>query len=227
MDGQIHIWTISQRPRTLSDYTFLLSSDEMKRATRMRLPHLFERFVADHGLLRLLLSAYLETDPRLLQFGTNKYGKPRLLIPACRLRFNMSHSGDITMIAICLDAEIGIDVEAIRPIIEWEEIAASHFSLRESASIHAEEASAQIDAFYRCWTRKEALIKAIGTGLSISLDSFSVSTSLKEPAALLHCTWDAEEVSRWSLMHLDPADNYVGALAIRGAAWTTRHFTWP
>jgi len=193
----------------------------------MRFPHLFDRFVADHGALRLLLSAYLETDPRSLQLVANMYGKPSLLLPNCRLRFNMSHSGGITVIAVCLGADLGVDVEAIRPLLEWEEIAASHFSPDERESIQNEQPDTQLDAFFRCWTRKEALIKAIGMGLSIPLDSFSVTTSLEEPPRLLRCTWNSEEASRWTLLHLGPAQGYVGALAVERRDWLTSYFEWP
>jgi 4'-phosphopantetheinyl transferase len=226
-EGHIHIWTISQRPRTSSDYAPLLSKDELNRASGMRSPQLFDRFIADHGALRLLLSAYLDTDPRKLPIVANNYGKPALDIPHCRLRFNMSHSGELTMIALCLDSEIGVDVEAMRPIAEWEEIAASHFSHHESESLRGEEPKAQISAFFRCWTRKEALIKAIGMGLSIPLDSFTVSTSLTEPAMLLHCAWDPGAVRHWTLVHLEPGPGHVGALAVEDADWSIQQFEWP
>jgi 4'-phosphopantetheinyl transferase len=226
-EGHIHIWTISQRPQTSSDYAPLLSKDELNRAAGMRSPQLFDRFIADHGALRLLLSAYLDTDPRNLPIIANNYGKPALDIPHCRLRFNMSHSGELTLIALCLDSEIGVDVEAMRPIAEWEEIAASHFSHQENESLRDEEPKARINAFFRCWTRKEALIKAIGMGLSIPLDSFTVSTSLTKPAMLLHCAWDPDAVQRWTLVHLEPGLGHVGALAVEDADWSIQQFEWP
>lgn len=226
-EGQIHIWTIMERPHAASDYLPLLSSAESERAFALRTTELFDRFVIDHGLLRLLLSAYLETDPRKLSFVTNPYGKPQLESRSCRLRFNMSHSGQVTMIALCLDAEIGIDIEVIRPIAEWDDIASSHFSAMENQSLHKEAPAQRMEAFFRCWTRKEALIKAMGMGLSIPLDSFTVSTSLAEPPALLHCSWDANASSDWSLMHLEPAAGHIGALAIENSGWSATHFAWP
>jgi 4'-phosphopantetheinyl transferase len=227
-DGQIHIWTISKRPLTSSDYIAFLSKEEFTRASGMRSPQLFDRFVADHGALRLLLSAYLDMDPRKLPIAANSYGKPALNLPLCRLSFNMSHSGELTLIALCLDSAIGVDVEIIRPIAEWEEIASSHFSQHERESLQAEEPAERLNAFFRCWTRKEALIKAIGMGLSIPLDSFTVNTSLKEPPALLHCAWapEAEAIQRWTLIHLEPAAGHVGALAIEDADWSVQQFQW-
>jgi len=226
-EGHIHVWTVRRLPGSSSDYLPLLSKEEFDRASVMRSPELFHRFVADHGTLRLLLSAYLEADPQTLPLVVDHYGKPALNIPRCRLRFNMSHSGKLTMIALCLDSEIGIDVEAIRPIVEWEDIAATHFSSHERESLQAEDPKGRESAFFRCWTRKEAVIKAVGMGLSIPLDSFTVNTSLTEPAALLHCAWDPEAISRWSLVHLEPATGHVGALAVQGANLSVQQFNWP
>jgi 4'-phosphopantetheinyl transferase len=139
----------------------------------------------------------------------------------------MSHSGSVTLIALCLDAEIGVDVEAVRPIVEWADIAASHFSKEENLSINKEVAGQRMEAFFRCWTRKEALIKAIGMGLSIPLDSFTVSTSLAAPPALLHCAWDANAVSHWSFMHLEPVAGHIGAIAVENSGWSALRFAWP
>jgi 4'-phosphopantetheinyl transferase len=226
-EGQVHIWTITERPYAVSDYLPLLSAAESERAFALRTTELYERFVTDHGLLRLLLGAYLEVDPRTLSIVTNSYGKPQLENHPSRLRFNMSHSGKMTVIALCLDAELGVDVETVRPIAEWHEIAKSHFSEAENLSLHRELPVQRMDAFFRCWTRKEALIKAIGMGLSIPLESFTVSTTLAEPPALLDCSWDAAAPSHWSLMHLELAVGYIGALAIENSGWTATHFAWP
>jgi 4'-phosphopantetheinyl transferase len=226
-EKHIHVWTISDRPYAASDYLPLLSRKEADRAFALRTSKLFDRFVADHGTLRLLLSAYLETDPRTLNIVTNQYGKPYLENYPRRLRFNMSHSGEITVIALCLDAEIGIDVEAVRPIAEWSNIAASNFSESENQALHREVPSQRMEVFFRCWTRKEAFIKAVGMGLSIPLDSFAVSSSLTEPPVLLSCAWDENATSRWSLMHLEPATAHVGALAVETSGWSTLQFAWP
>jgi 4'-phosphopantetheinyl transferase len=225
--NEVHIWTLRDCPVDISEYTSLLSHEELNRASRFRFTHLFDRFAADHGRLRLLLAAYLETSPREILFAENSHGKPRLLEPACRLRFNMSHTDGLTMVALCLDAELGIDVEAVRDIADRESIAAMHFSQPENAALDAEPEHEKTAAFFRCWTRKEAFIKANGAGLSIPLDTFAVTLSSHEQAALLYCTWDARESSRWDLIHLDPAPGYIGALAIEGREWATSHFGWP
>jgi 4'-phosphopantetheinyl transferase len=224
---QIHIWTLRDFPGDTAGYASLLSRDEMDRASRFRFPHLYDRYVADHARLRLLLGAYLEADPRSLGFATNEYGKPRIDTPHCRLRFNMSHSTSVTMVALCLNAEVGIDVEAIRPVAEWAAIASSHFSGEENDALNAEPEEARSTAFFRCWTRKEAFIKAKGMGLSLPLNSFSVTVSADTPAALLSCNWDPQESARWTLTHLDPEPGYVGSLAVERKNWSSAYFAWP
>ncbi|MBT9330250.1 4'-phosphopantetheinyl transferase family protein [Paracidobacterium acidisoli] len=224
---QVHVWTLKDYPADIAACASLLSREELDRASRFRFPHLFDRFVADHGRLRLLLGAYLETDPRSLVFAVNAFGKPRLEKPHCHLRFNMSHSLAVTMVAVCLDAEIGIDVEAVRPVTEWVSIASSHFSAIENEALAALPEEESIPAFFRCWTRKESFIKAKGTGLSLPLHSFSVSTAPGAPPALLHCDWDTHEGPRWSLSHLEPEPGYVGSLALERKGWSTLYFAWP
>jgi 4'-phosphopantetheinyl transferase len=226
-NDQIHVWTLRDCPGDIAAYASLLSRDELDRASRFRFPHLFDRFVADHGRLRLLLGAYLEADPRSLEFSVNPYGKPRVESPRCHLSFNMSHSTMVTMVAVCLNSEVGIDVEAIRPIAEWGAIASSHFSAEENEALSAEPEALRPEAFFRCWTRKEAFIKAKGLGLSLPLNSFSVTVSAEAAPGLLHCDWDPQESSRWSLTDLEPEPGYIGSLAIERKGWSAMHFAWP
>ncbi|HVW77575.1 MAG TPA: 4'-phosphopantetheinyl transferase superfamily protein [Alloacidobacterium sp.] len=225
-EGSAHLWKILYPLDTTASYAGLLSKGELTRAGKLRTKQLRDRFTADHGILRILLGSYLDCDPKDIAFTTNQYGKPSVSSPASCLSFNMSHSGALTMIAICLGAEIGLDVEAVRPIPEWEDIAASHFSSREIASIRTEPWDEQQNAFFRCWTRKEAFIKAMGMGLSIPLHHFSVSTSLSGDVKLLHCDWNTEETARWSLAHLNPHDGYVGAFATNQAYCSIVDFQW-
>jgi 4'-phosphopantetheinyl transferase len=223
----VHLWTLAPRSEEVAEYTSLLSLKEMDRAQRFRYPALFERFVSDHGRLRLLLAAYLDADPRGLLFLENDQGKPRLSGPDCRLRFNMSHTQGLTMIAVCLDAELGVDVEVMRPIEDRDAIAEQHFSPMESQALQAQPAAERDAAFLRCWTRKEAYIKARGQGLSLPLDQFAVSLAPHDRAALVHCAWDEHEPYRWMIEHLQPMPGYIGALAIEQGSWSMLHFTWP
>jgi 4'-phosphopantetheinyl transferase len=225
--NEVHLWALIPDAESTAEYTSLLSPAEVERARRFRFPALFERFVSDHGRLRLLLAAYLQADPQSLQLVQNVQGKPRLSGPDCRLRFNMSHTRGLTMIAVCLDAELGIDVEVLRQLEERDEIAAAHFAPLEKKVLQAQPAEERDAAFLRCWTRKEAYIKAHGEGLSLGLDRFAVTLADQDRAALVHCDWDENEPDRWMLHHLQPMAGYIGALAIEQGAWSLRPFTWP
>jgi 4'-phosphopantetheinyl transferase len=225
--NEVHVWALTGEPEEVAECASLLSPAEMERARRFRFPALFERFVADHARLRLLLATYLEFEPQSLEFVENAQGKPRLDLPDCRLRFNMSHTRGLTVIAVCLDAEIGIDVEALRSVEDRDDIASLHFSPLESEALRAQPAEERDAAFLRCWTRKEAYIKARGQGLSLPLDKFAVNLDGKNRAALVQCDWDNQEPSRWMLEHLQPAPGFIGALAIEQGTWSVLHFAWP
>jgi 4'-phosphopantetheinyl transferase len=109
---------------------------------------------------------------------------------------------------------------------DWQEIARSHFALREIAALHGFDESDRQNAFFRCWTRKEAFLKANGRGLSMPLDSFTVSLAPEEFPALLDCAWAPQEISRWSLVSLDLGPEFAGALAIQCGEWKIRFFDW-
>lgn len=224
--NQVHIWTLIPESVEIAAYTELLSSDEMERARRFRFAWLSERFVCDHARLRLLLSGYLDQEPQTLRFVENAQGKPRIHDPVCRLRFNMSHTEGLTLMAFCLDAEIGVDVEKLRVIEDCDQLAAMNFSSTENIALQAQPESERNAAFLRCWTRKEAYIKARGEGLSLPLDGFSVTLGKHEQAALTHCAWDMNEPARWMLQDLQPLPGYAGALAIERGAWSISQHRW-
>jgi 4'-phosphopantetheinyl transferase len=224
--NQVHIWRLEPEPATESSrFASLLSGDERDRAARFRFPHLTHSFVADHGRMRLILGAYSGIAPQDLEFSFNEFGKPDLANYRTPLRFNLSHTKELSVLAICLDAEVGIDVEAVRPMDDWRDIAQSHFSRSEIAALEKTEPADQQNAFFRCWTRKEAFIKAHGRGLSMPLDSFAVSMEAEAPE-LLECAWDKEETMRWSLLSLDVAARFAGAVAVEGTGWGIRYFDW-
>ena len=229
---EIHVWNLKPEPEAdLAEYSRLLGPDERERAGRFRLPHLTHDYTVDHGRMRLILSGYAGLAPEDIVFSMNKFGKPGLANPeaadqAGRLRFNLSHTEGHTLLAICLDATIGVDVERVRAMNDWPAIAQSHFSPLEIAALYDTIDSDRQDAFYRCWTRKEAFLKAHGLGLSIPLDSFAVSLTPEEFPALLSCAWDHEEIGRWSFFALNPGPDFVGALAIQKGDWQLCSFSW-
>jgi 4'-phosphopantetheinyl transferase len=230
--GEVHIWKLQSAPGAdLAQYTSLLSPEERDRAARFRFPHLRRSFIVDHGRMRLVLAAYTGIAPEDLFFAVNEFGKPELTNPEAadlpgRLRFNLSHTEGLTLLALCLDADLGVDVEPLRPMKDLELVAQSHFSPREIAALGAVDAWEKQRAFFYCWTRKEAFLKARGRGLSIPLDSFAVSLTADDPPALLECRWDPEEIGRWSLFSLEPGQDFAGALAIQRGDWRICWFEW-
>ena len=172
-----------------------------------------------------MLSRYLNQSPELLQFQYNDQGKPSLA-PKSQVEFNLSHAGDLALLAITCGGEVGVDIESIDRKIEINLIAPRSFARAEVDRLFALPTSEQVSAFYRCWTRKEALIKAIGRGLSFPLDQFVVSLGPNEPAQLLRTFWDEREAEQWKLFGWEPAENYLAALAIRNPLAEIKYFNW-
>ena len=156
-----------------------------------------------------------------MRFVYGPHGKPELASDGGEtgLRFNVSHSHGLALYAITRHREIGVDVERIRPEVASETIAEHFFSPREVAVLRALPATLQATAFFACWTRKEAYIKARGDGLSLPLDQFAVSLAPGEPAALLYTAWDAQEAARWALHDLASGPGYRAAVAVTGHDW--------
>jgi len=143
------------------------------------------------------------------------------------LRFNVSHSGELLLVAVTLHRAIGVDIEQIRRDMCVTEIAGRFFSATERNALTALARDLQHDAFFDCWTRKEAYIKAMGDGLSLPLHQFDVAFRPGEPAQLLATRPDGAEACRWRLSQLDVADGYKAALAVEGSQWTLNCWDWP
>jgi 4'-phosphopantetheinyl transferase len=222
-DDEVHVWraTLDLETSHLNSVRQILSADEQARAGRFYFQKHCERFIITRGLLRRILGRYLQREPGQLQFGYGPYGKPYLTgeFSHSRLRFNLAHSQGLALYAITQGREVGVDIEYIRPHSAHKQIAHRFFSPWEVMALKALPSHLQQEAFFNCWTRKEAYIKARGKGLSFPLNQFSVSLTPGEPAALLHVQGDPQETSRWSLQTLDPGPGYVAALAVEGQDW--------
>jgi 4'-phosphopantetheinyl transferase len=142
------------------------------------------------------------------------------------LRFNVSHSHGLALYAVTRRRKIGIDIERVRPISGPEQLAARFFSAGENAELCALPEHVKHEAFFNCWTRKEAYVKARGEGLSLPLNQFDVSLNPGEPARLLRVERDPQEAARWSLQGLTPAPGYVAALAVEGHGWRLACWEW-
>lgn len=230
--GEVHVWTASlDAPgSTVARLRALLDAGEQERADRFLFEDGRRQFTVGRGVLRVLLGRYLAIDPRAVRFRYNAYGKPMLaeVHDGEDLQFNLSHSGSVVVYAFARGRELGIDVESIRPDFATEAIAQRFFAPAEVAALRGVADDLRTQAFFTCWTRKEAFIKARGKGLSIPLDAFEVSLVPGAAAAILVTHDDAAEAPRWSLHDLHPGPGYVGALAVAGPADTCRttHRTW-
>jgi 4'-phosphopantetheinyl transferase len=196
----------------------LLDSEERQRAGRFRFESSRDAFIASHGWLRAVLGRYLNADPRSIEFTSGKRGKPAL--QGTPLQFNLSHSGAMAACAVARSEEVGIDIEKIRPMSDLERVAQRFFHPEESRKLLALREEDRVPAFFRCWTRKEAYIKALGDGLFAPLDRFEVTLAPGEPVAFVHI--DGRPGAEWSLLGLDVGPDYTGAVAIRGTDWVVR-----
>jgi 4'-phosphopantetheinyl transferase len=208
--GHIHAWFVSLdcNAHGERDWRALLSPEERERAAQFRFDRDRDRYIAAHGILRLILNSYLLQLPSLI-YGAN--GKPAL---ACgSLHFNLSHAEDRAVIAVSATAELGVDLERVRVESDADSIAEICFSPSERRALSLLPQSLQAEAFFKCWTRKEALVKALGDGLSYPLTAFSVS--LNEPPRILELAGDEHAAAQWSVRHLAPEPGYVGAIVAR------------
>jgi 4'-phosphopantetheinyl transferase len=167
-------------------------------------------------------------EPSSLRFDHNPYGKPALIPSPGHepLNFNLAHSHDLVLYAITRNRQIGIDLERLRTDFPCEEISEQFFSPRENAALLAVPQSERHEAFFRCWTRKEAYVKARGEGLSLPLQAFDVSLAPDEPAKLLSIRGNPEAARDWSLYGLAPAPGYVAALAVNSRDWRLSCWQW-
>jgi 4'-phosphopantetheinyl transferase len=216
---QVHLWKM-RLDRAESDPVLerTLAPDELARAQRFHFERDRRRFTAARGQLRAILARYLRTDPKELLFSYGPRGKPFLEQPAsgASITFNLSHSGERALLGVTLEREIGVDLEEVRSLDDAEDIAARFFSPAESARLAALPREDRLEAFYCCWTLKEAYVKATGDGLSRPTQSFDVAFGCGGDARLISVDGDHKEPSRWSLIELAPETGYVGGLAVEG-----------
>jgi 4'-phosphopantetheinyl transferase len=206
----------------------ILPPDERERAGRFHFEADRRRSVIGRGYLRLLLGEILDSPADKLQFEYDEFCKPRLK-PAHRLplQFNLSHSGELILIAVAKGRAVGIDVERIRTGLDFEGVAARFFSANECKILNSLAGPERDEAFFTCWTRKEAYLKARGDGLSMPLDQFDVSFLPDEEARLLETRHGPDEAGRWRLLPVGASTGYVAALAAQGCDWKLRCWDWP
>lgn len=226
--GVVDVWRLplDPPPATVAELARLLSPDEAMRVDRLRRERDRRRFTVCRATLRLLLGRYLGQRPAAIRFAYGRHEKPRLADPTVgRLEFNLSHSSSLALVAVTAGCPVGIDVEALRPLPDAPALARRFFSAAERAALAAYPEGERERAFYRCWTRKEAYLKAVGDGVAARLDRFDVSLEPAD-ARLLAVDGEPALADTWSLTHIEPGPGYVGALALPGGPRTVRGWQW-
>jgi 4'-phosphopantetheinyl transferase len=200
-----------------------LSADERERAARFRIAAHRARFAVARASLRRVLGGILGIDPRSLIFTYGERGKPAIA-PEHNLAFNVSHSGGLALIALSRPGNLGVDVEQIVELDDAPAIARRTFSAAENEELGRVAPSERLLAFYLAWTRKESVVKALGSGLAMPLDSFDVSLTPGEPALVRAARGGAAQL--WQLHDARPAERFAAAVAFDGAAASVRRERW-
>ena len=202
--GEIHLWRAAlDNPVRLSGAEAVLSREELLRAGKFARVRDRERFIAAHGALRMVLGLYLSADPQSLEFRTGPMGKPALVQTFTDLRFNLSHSGDLALIAVTRGREVGVDVERVQRDIEFDPIVEHYFEPTEAWDLRTAPPQERVGRFFDLWTRKEACVKAEGSGLGKKV-----------------------RTDRFGVRNLCPALGYAGAVASEGNEWRLACWNW-
>lgn len=218
--GEVHLWTawVSESRAAIPGLERTLSNDEKQVAARFLRAADRERYTVAHGILRQLLGRYVGAEPAELIFETGECGKPALALRRVKrlVSFNMAHSGDLILYAVANGSRVGVDVEVVRMDRDLMELAESQFAPAEVEALRSLEPLERAAAFYRCWTLKEAYVKARGEGLGFPLKEFAVTFGSRESPGVRWASDDPQVAERWSVFGLSPAPGYAGALMVEG-----------
>jgi 4'-phosphopantetheinyl transferase len=217
-DDSIHLWHANPLGcrSLLPTFRTLLSSDEKDRLARFHFEGDRQDFVFARGILRTVLAAYLKTDPWALCFRYSEYGKPELgsTDRGEDLQFNLSHTQGAVLLGVCRHRAIGVDVERVREDFNPQETTTRFFSVSEQRALLDFSEIERRQAFFRCWTRKEAFLKARGHGLSFPLESFDVSIGAGETEVRLTTRLDPAEAQRWQILQAPAPAGCAAAVAL-------------
>jgi 4'-phosphopantetheinyl transferase len=230
-DDEVHIW--QTRLDLSSDHIEglreILSINEQQRADRFNFDCDRKRHIIARGLLRLVVARLSNTSPELLKIISTSHGKPHLLhdLRQPRIEFNISHSGELVFVVIANSRTVGIDVEEVRNDFPLEMIAREAFSTVEFDELMALDPALRLDSFFTGWTRKEALLKANGKGLSALSDRCGKSLFGQLPMPIGFAVLEANPVANWTLLDLPVDTGYKAAVAFEGTDCRVRRWKWP
>ena len=215
-EDEVHVWAVQldRDASVIREMATLLDDEERDRASRFRRRVDRDRFIIAHAALRRILARYLRKPAQSLRFRRDRFGKPSLA-HRTDVTFNMAHADSVALIAVAAGRPVGVDVERVTHLDDAFDVAEICFAPAERRVLHAVPAEQVSDTFFNCWTRKEAFIKAVGTGLSAPLKAFEVSLEPDTPARLCRVSGSERVAASWTMEALQPATGYVGALAVR------------
>jgi len=216
-EADVFVWTVrvDEEVDRLERLDALLAPGERERAGRFHAERHRRQFVVTRGVLRTLIGRRLGIAPAFVRFVEGPHGKPALADPSTpALEFNVAHSHGLALVALSAGAPVGIDVERIRPGVDHEGIAGRFFAQVERTALARIEPARRIEAFFACWSRKEAVLKAVGTGISGGVAAYAVSCDPDGPARLLATGPDGPPLDRWTLADLDVGPGFRAAVAV-------------
>ena len=226
----VHVWRIplAVSPRVVADLASFLSPEENTRAGRILHEEAGRRFVVSHGATRRILGRYLDERPEEIRFVTGRRGKPHLVTSAGApaVRFSLSHSGEVALCAVTEGRDIGVDIERIRPVLAWRQIAARYFSTCENQILCSLPDDQAREAFFQGWTRKEACAKASGEGITQRWTQFTVSLERRAGPEVRNAALGAWADAPFTLCPLAPGSGHVAAVAAQGSGWRLSCWQW-
>jgi len=224
LDCTVHVWAVRLDDESvdLDGGRELLSPEERERVARFHFEQHRRRYLIAHIALHRILSLYLQIEPARLFFELGENGKPKLPVSltTSAVDFNLSHSHEMALIAVNRNGELGVDIEYVKPDFKFQEIAERFFTAKEVAAMRGLPTELQRQAFFKCWTSKEAFLKAKGTGLSGKLDEVEIALGAQDQVLI------RASVPGWSLTELKPIDTYQAALVVAGEALPIRYYHW-
>ncbi|HTF93827.1 MAG TPA: 4'-phosphopantetheinyl transferase superfamily protein [Verrucomicrobiae bacterium] len=220
-EAEVHVWFIGalDPAENLAAHINLLSPAELNRAEKFHFDQDRRLFIACHAAVRAILERYLDTPAADIEFVAGVNGKPSLApaLAASGIEFNLSHSHRAGLFAVSRDSEVGVDIEFVKTDFTFDDVAGRFFTPREVSALRALPNARRRQVFYKCWTSKEAFLKAKGTGLSGQLDEVEIN---REDGRI------QAAVKGWSLTELNPGPGYEAAVVTKGAPCSVRLYRW-
>jgi 4'-phosphopantetheinyl transferase len=224
----VHVWRSFLVPSEikLDRLASTLSAKEIETARSFHFEHDRKRYILSHEILREILSRYLNLSPEEIGFLKDAFGKPTLTNNFLAVNFNISHAEDMALFAFTRHQPVGVDIERTHEINSLQDVAATFMSAAELEAFHELPVELQLKGFFRVWTRKEALIKALGKGMSMPLTRVEVGIDSKRSRTLTLEDHDDRSQVDWRIVDLDPSPNYVGAVVFSQPGDSLRLFTY-